>query len=643
MDIKRLRENNFTKNSSINSSKKIKITNFNNNNINNNSNNNNNVIINNTTNINITKPILPIYLQKIIIKLLCNKIDEYNKAYINYYINDELVEMDNIQKYEIQSLALVNWCWFNCFRENLTVSHDFLSYHYYPSLYDLEGEINKININNNNNKSDTLEKSNIITAVQELDYQSSSILPLSNSKTLEINNNCNNFNKFNHYIINRVNNQLNNNNSRFKLINDNNIIELKLNFRDYFNKKNLNNQCLIKKIIQSINKRIKSFPNLKKIYVANRYYPFVSIEEQKQWEIINLIEFNNISTRICYLDKRVSNVKEIQFLYGTVHSVKEVAPFLKSLDMVEQVYLNGDCEGFEYPQLYQLLGNESCFTNTLDFQVETNISIEDFYYILKLSPNTKILLVNLCFDNLIYELSNKKSTCPKCLCTEDDEDKFNEDSDDYNNSIINNEKQVLTISKNNKNINDNNNNNNNNIDNNNIDNNNNNNNNGKINNNDNEQEQSDNSSLINFIKKPKYFKDYWDFIFNFIINHKKLKNIGFSSSCRLKSTALNSKDLPNDFIETFGSMLINNQSLSKVHFNRVPIQFLKLLEYIIQNNKRITRYNCSLLHDSVNNQSKLAQFIKSLNYLLTQKENNHILKFYLESENQIILLNYKKK
>ncbi|EAL71143.1 hypothetical protein DDB_G0273011 [Dictyostelium discoideum AX4] len=112
--------------------------------------------------------LLPLYIQKYIIKILCRYIDKNNKS-IDYVGGDYRGNESQIKRLML-TLALVSQDWFKTLSNNLTVSVDFN----YTNL-----NHNKNNNNNNNNKNDIdlkysiIKKENLKTLKLHFDHQGS--------------------------------------------------------------------------------------------------------------------------------------------------------------------------------------------------------------------------------------------------------------------------------------------------------------------------------------------------------------------------------------------------------------------------------------------------------------------------------------
>ncbi|KAM9967023.1 hypothetical protein ACTFIR_007260 [Dictyostelium discoideum] len=161
------------------------------------------------------------------------------------------------------------------------------------------------------------------------------------------------------------------------------------------------------------------------------------------------------------------------------------------------------------------------------------ISIEQLYYLLKSSPNINCLFIDICFDNLIYLILN------------------------YNNNDNDNNKTKKEEEG---------------------------------------QQQQQQYFPCRFCKNKYNNNDsieQWNFIYNEIRNHKKLKIFSISNGCSYDPNDLigqfQETEFPTQFIEIIGSMILNNTSIETLFFDF--FHTTQLLEFIYLNNKKKNNNN----------------------------------------------------
>ncbi|KAM9957770.1 hypothetical protein ACTFIW_012741 [Dictyostelium discoideum] len=125
------------------------------------------------------------------------------------------------------------------------------------------------------------------------------------------------------------------------------------------------------------------------------------------------------------------------------------------------------------------------------------------------------------------------------------------------------------------------------------------------------------------------FNEKWLFIYNTILNHKYLTSLSITHRCP-ESFELNqfytgsyqssSTSISREFIENFGSMILNNQSIKSLRLSGFHTP--SLFEYVMAN-KRIIKYKSEFI-DTLNNSK---YYIDTISNLL--KINPTIIKFHL--------------
>ncbi|KAK5580357.1 hypothetical protein RB653_000373 [Dictyostelium firmibasis] len=335
--------------------------------------------------------------------------------------------------------------------------------------------------------------------------------------------------------------------------------------------------------LSSLNQEIKLFENLKKIIV-----------DRCDLSVIKLIEFNNIKIQDYYLSNHSTNVP-----ISLATNVKEITNLSIAPNNISSLIIDFFKRSIKVKRILEIDYYSPCqipFEELLPSKVLTCVknydlvilTIRDLYYLLKSSPNLKRLSFYICFDNLIYQLTNKKTS--PCKCSQLINGANHQFNDDENEHQIWNDK-----SKENQN----------------------------------EDDDID------------QFKFYWDFISNEIKNHTKLTFLKIVNKCLINhdsgSNYQKESSFPKEFIEKFSYPFKMNNSIKAVMFNgfHTPEIYEKI---IIKGNKSIFHYHSEFLDHTF---QKKIEYKESIENLLSK---HHHIKYFLlkDKDNNNYLLNYSK-
>ncbi|KAN0040209.1 hypothetical protein ACTA71_012099 [Dictyostelium dimigraforme] len=338
--------------------------------------------------------------------------------------------------------------------------------------------------------------------------------------------------------------------------------------------------------LATLNQEIKLFENLNKIVI-----------DRCDLNVIKQIEFNNIKIQDYYLSNHstnipislATNVKEIANLSIAPNNLSSlIIDFFKRSIKVKRILEIDYYSPCQIP-FEELLPSKvlSCVKN-YDLVI---LTIRDLYYLLKSSPNLKRLSFYICFDNLIYQLTNKKTPPCKCSLVKNG---ANNDDEYFDQTWINN-----------------------------------------YNTNNNENDNFNNDQDID------QFKFYWDFISNEIKNHTKLSFLKIVNKCLINhdsgSNYQKESSFPQEFVEKFSYPFKMNNSIRAVMFNgfHTPEIYEKI---IINGNKSIFHYHSEFLDHTF---QKKIEYKESIEKLLSK---NHHIKYFLlkDKDNNNYLLNYSK-
>ncbi|EGC32400.1 hypothetical protein DICPUDRAFT_98893 [Dictyostelium purpureum] len=335
---------------------------------------------NQQNNIKVNSIELPIYLQKYIIKLLINEINRKDKNH-DYY---KMIPCEKRFKCKILSIAMVNWDWFKTVSNNLYCANDNFNYK---------------------------TKSN----------QSFSLMS-------------------NYQLYSHPSTEMSNkNNNKFSLIKEENIKVLRLT------------QVYCKEYCREINEKIKKFANLKKIILsstftsADDWYLFTEHIDLGNYKIDINCDIHDIYehdapflTPPCKLNVSLLNIwsdfdEECELV--ALEYIKYFRP--KKLLLFPTSNIIQFSKGYELFINNQLNNNRTNITSTTTTTTTTNnngngnsnnnnilsfkelnyyepITVEELYYLMKSSPNIKNLSFQICYDTLIYYLSEKRTK--PCVC-----------------------------------------------------------------------------------------------------------------------------------------------------------------------------------------------------------------------------------
>ncbi|KAM9977485.1 hypothetical protein ACTFIR_011352 [Dictyostelium discoideum] len=337
--------------------------------------------------------------------------------------------------------------------------------------------------------------------------------------------------------------------------------------------------------LASLNQEIQLFENLNKIVI-----------DRCDLNVIKQIEFGNIKIQDYYLSNYstnipislAKNVKEIENLSIAPNNLSNlIFDFFMKGDIKIKRILEMDYHSSSQIPFEELLPSKAltCVKN-YDLLI---LTIKDLYYLLKNSPNLKRLSFYICFDNLIYQLTNKKTLPCKCSLV-------NDGAGAGDHGGTNNYHEYFDQTWKNEN----------------------------------DDEDID------------QFKFYWDFISNEIKNHKKLSFLKIVNKCLINQDSGSSNyqkesSFPIEFIEKFSYPFKMNNSIKAVVFNgfHTPEIYEKI---IINGNKSIFNYHSEFLDHTF---QKRIEYKESIENLLSK--NHHIKYFSLrDKDNNNLLLNYSK-
>ncbi|EGC38561.1 hypothetical protein DICPUDRAFT_86484 [Dictyostelium purpureum] len=422
------------------------------------------------------KQILPSYLEKVILSFLVNEINIHNKEIPNFSGDfDKILDKDIEIGELVKSLSLVNWHWFNSVSSLLNVSVDF------THSSDLEGSV----------------------------YES---------------------------LINR--DITSNTSSKFKLIKNENINYLRLNFSECQIESLSEDQQF--KLLNVVNTNTSGFKNLKKLIISNG-------SSDQDIYLINKINFDNIKIGFLFLNMNPeegkedeplisTNIKEIADLEGTDQSLNSLIPVFKQLkkvrslifdcfniDSYRQLYISLCCDGDENklsgPNGDNIV-NSSCLSYIQNIAINNSQvqTIESLYFILKLLPKMKTISFKICFDNLIKQMDTT-GTRKGCICSR--EDKCNE-----------------------------------------------------------------------------FFDHYWNGISKMIQEHQHLIRLEIGQHCTYPIAYAEPFRLPTDFVNKFGLAIGNNKSIKSFRTSHLPSSSINLIEFISGMNQTIVYHSHVFLNMS---------------------------------------------
>ncbi|KAM9952015.1 hypothetical protein ACTFIT_002702 [Dictyostelium discoideum] len=529
--------------------------------------------------------LLPLYIQKYIIKILCRYIDKNNKS-IDYVGGDYRGNESQIKRLML-TLALVSQDWFKTLSNNLTVSVDFN----YTNL-----NHNKNNNNNNNNKNDI-----------DLKY---SIIKKENLKTLKLH--------FDHQ-------------GSFFYIKDISIYE-KDKKQSPKDNDIFDDDKSDEKIIELdiVNKELEKLSKLKTTIPST----LSLLENQKQQQQQQTIIFKNLILRNISSSNETEDTDILQSLYrceatdGNIHLLElDLNPIFtfKSLNKIKKhvkkvftlkinscfdneliiesfkQYKNSIAQLFiikytsqqDKMQLFPILAGIIPFNNNNNeenkkynekinylenieflkiFSME--VSLKDLELILNYSKKVSQLVISICFNNLIYYLSTKterkKSKIKKCNCD----------------SVIRNPSNSMEVNE--------------------------------------------------------EFNKNWDSLKEALKNNKTLKSLEFFHECYASQILLCKQSPSKTFIERFSSLISSSTSMESFG---TGINCPQLIERILEQNKTITDFSVSIVE--VNGRPDMIQPYQSLidknkQHLNSLKLVKFVFNYETENFNPVILLDYKK-
>ncbi|EAL64298.1 hypothetical protein DDB_G0286245 [Dictyostelium discoideum AX4] len=332
--------------------------------------------------------------------------------------------------------------------------------------------------------------------------------------------------------------------------------------------------------LASLNQEIQLFENLNKIVI-----------DRCDLNVIKQIEFGNIKIQDYYFSNHSTNIP-----FSLATNVKEIANLSIApnnlSNLIIDFFMKGDIKvkrilEIDYHSPCQIPFEELLPSKALTCVKNYDLlilTIKDLYYLLKNSPNIKRLSFYICFDNLIYQFTNKKTLPCKCSGVNDDADGGTNINDQYF-----------------------------------------------------DQTWENNNSDDEVIDQ---FKFYWDFISNEIKNHKKLSFLKIVNKCLINydsgSNYQKESSFPEEFIEKFSYPFKMNNSIKTVVFNgfHTPEIYEKI---IINGNKSIFNYHSEFLDNTF---QKKIEYKESIENLLSK---NHHIKYFSLKDNNNYLLNYSKK
>ncbi|KAM9990992.1 hypothetical protein ACTFIY_007039 [Dictyostelium cf. discoideum] len=372
--------------------------------------------------------------------------------------------------------------------------------------------------------------------------------------------------------ISRINDDSDNEKQKYQLLKRENINSINFIYHYKFN--NFTD-------LASLNQEIKLFDNLIKIVI-----------DRCDLNVIKQIEFGNIKIQDYYLSNHSTNIP-----ISLAKNVKEIANLSIAPNNLSNLIIDFFKGGIKVKRILEIDYYSPCqipFEELLPSKVLTCVknydlvilTIKDLYYLLKNSPNLKRLSFYICFDNLIYQLTNKKTLPCKCSGVKDGASGSGAGHEYFDQAW-------------------------------------------------NENNSSNDDEDID------QFKFYWDFISNEIKNHKKLSFLKIVNKCLINhdsgSNYQKESSFPQEFIEKFSYPFKINNSIKAVMFNgfHTPEIYEKI---IINGNKSIFHYHSEFLDHTF---QKKIEYKESIENLLSK---NHHIKYFLlkDKENNNYLLNYSK-